>query len=129
MEKVPPHPQQRTKRYMAPEILDSSISAHSFSTYQQADMYALSLVMWELLRRCQVGGECSEAGDRLVFRGQEMGLCSEGRRSVSVRRQETKWSINVHVLLHTKALQVAPHYMHTCIVSPSTQTLITCPST
>ncbi|KAL5506152.1 hypothetical protein EMCRGX_G007733 [Ephydatia muelleri] len=60
VEKVPPHPQQRTKRYMAPEIQDSSISAHSFSTYQQADMYALSLVMWELLRRCQVGGKAPE---------------------------------------------------------------------
>ena len=57
VEKVPPHPHQGTKRYMAPEILDGSINAGSFSAYKQADMYALSLVMWEILQRCDLQGK------------------------------------------------------------------------
>nr|BAA82607.1 sALK-7 [Ephydatia fluviatilis] len=57
VEKIPPHPHQGTKRYMAPEILDGSINGSSFSAYKQADMYALSLVMWEILQRCEIEGK------------------------------------------------------------------------
>ena len=60
VEKVPPHPHQGTKRYMAPEILDGSINMGSFSAYKQADMYALSLVVWEVLRRCEVEDKALE---------------------------------------------------------------------
>jgi TGF-beta receptor type-1 len=42
-----------TKRYMAPEILDRIIDAGSIGAYQKADMYSLSLVFWEILRRCE----------------------------------------------------------------------------
>ena len=44
---------------MAPEILDGSINGSSFSAYKQADMYALSLVMWEILQRCEIEGNVS----------------------------------------------------------------------
>lgn len=60
VEKVPPHPHQGTKRYMAPEILDGSINMLSFTAYKQADMYALSLVMWEILQRCGITGKPRE---------------------------------------------------------------------
>lgn len=47
-----PNPQQGTKRYMAPEILKGSIDAKCIDSYVMADMYAFSLLMWELSRRC-----------------------------------------------------------------------------
>lgn len=39
--------------YMAPEILDKKLNLNSFDSYKAADMYALGLVFWEILRRCQ----------------------------------------------------------------------------
>ena len=42
-----------TKRYMAPEILNRTIDASNIGAYQKADMYSLSLIFWELLRRCE----------------------------------------------------------------------------
>jgi serine/threonine protein kinase len=40
-----------TKRYLAPEILDGSINTKSFQSFVQADVYSLSLVLWEMARR------------------------------------------------------------------------------
>ncbi|XP_073768550.1 activin receptor type-1C isoform X3 [Danio rerio] len=45
-----------TKRYMAPEILDDSINMSSFESFKRADIYSLSLVFWELARRCSIQG-------------------------------------------------------------------------
>ena len=42
-----------TKRYMAPEIISRTIDATSIGAYQKADMYSLSLVFWEMIRRCE----------------------------------------------------------------------------
>ena len=39
--------------YMAPEILDRTINHQSFDSYKRADIYALALVFWEILRRCR----------------------------------------------------------------------------
>ena len=37
---------------MSPEILDGSIEVNkTFESYKQADVYAFSLVIWEVLRR------------------------------------------------------------------------------
>ncbi|EUB59148.1 TGF-beta receptor type-1 [Echinococcus granulosus] len=43
-----------TKRYMAPEVLDNTLYAHSFDAYMQADIYSLGLVFWEMTRRVYV---------------------------------------------------------------------------
>ena len=41
-----------TKRYMSPEVLDGSIENNKrFESYKSVDVYALSLVMWEVIRR------------------------------------------------------------------------------
>ena len=41
-----------TKRYMSPEILDDSIENNkTFESYKRADVYAMALVMWEVLRK------------------------------------------------------------------------------
>ncbi|TRY92926.1 hypothetical protein DNTS_024362 [Danionella cerebrum] len=45
-----------TKRYMAPEILDDSVNLSTFESFKRADIYSLSLVFWELARRCSVQG-------------------------------------------------------------------------
>jgi serine/threonine protein kinase len=43
--------------YMAPEILDKTLNVQSFKSYTDADNYALGLVFWEILRRCQTTPE------------------------------------------------------------------------
>ena len=52
----PAHPRQGTKRYMAPEILDGSLNTMQFESYKLVDIYCFGLVIWELLRRCEVNG-------------------------------------------------------------------------
>ena len=56
---LPKNPKQGTKRYMAPEILDESINATYFESFQHTDIYALGLVFWEMCRRMSgsSGGE------------------------------------------------------------------------
>ena len=40
-----------TQRYMAPEILEGTINVNLIS-YMNSDVYALALVMWEVLTQC-----------------------------------------------------------------------------
>uniref|UniRef100_A0A182MFE6 receptor protein serine/threonine kinase n=1 Tax=Anopheles culicifacies TaxID=139723 RepID=A0A182MFE6_9DIPT len=40
-----------TKRYMAPEVLDESISMDCFDALRKADIYAIGLIFWEVCRR------------------------------------------------------------------------------
>lgn len=54
---IPPNPRVGTKRYLAPEVLDESINANHFDSFKRADIYAFGLVLWELARRCNVGGK------------------------------------------------------------------------
>ena len=42
-----------TKRYLAPEVLDGSIIESDFESFKQGDIYALGLVMWEVVYRIQ----------------------------------------------------------------------------
>ena len=46
-----------TRRYMAPEVLDRSMVASTFEAFKQVDVYAFSLVMWELINTCCVNSE------------------------------------------------------------------------
>ena len=50
-----------TKRYMAPEILQGSITFKA-EAFIATDVYALGLVMWELISRCN-----ETSGQYLVF--------------------------------------------------------------
>ncbi|OXB52905.1 UNVERIFIED_CONTAM: hypothetical protein H355_004785, partial [Colinus virginianus] len=46
--------QAGTQRYVAPEILDESLDLRSWGrALLQADVYALALLLWEILSRCQ----------------------------------------------------------------------------
>lgn len=49
-----------TKRYMAPEFLEDSDTVRSFDSYKKGDIYAFGLVLWEISRRCKLGGMCEE---------------------------------------------------------------------
>lgn len=40
--------------YMAPEVLDGTLNEQSFESFKAADIYALGLVYWEMLRRCRL---------------------------------------------------------------------------
>jgi len=53
---IPSNKRVGTKRYMAPEVLDDSINIQHFESFKRADVYSLGLVLWEIARRCSVGG-------------------------------------------------------------------------
>jgi len=42
-----------TRRYMAPEVLDETIDMKYFDSFKRADVYAMGLVFWEIVRRCR----------------------------------------------------------------------------
>ena len=46
-----------TRRYMAPEILNSTINTACFQSFKAADVYCLGLVMWEVARRTVAANE------------------------------------------------------------------------
>jgi len=45
-----------TKRYMAPEVLDETISRTNFEAFKAADIYSFGLVLWEIARRTEIDG-------------------------------------------------------------------------
>ncbi|KAL5018079.1 hypothetical protein ScPMuIL_003801 [Solemya velum] len=45
-----------TKRYMSPEVLEETLNRNHFDAYKQADIYSFGLVLWEIARRCHIGG-------------------------------------------------------------------------
>ncbi|KPP59212.1 TGF-beta receptor type-1-like [Scleropages formosus] len=47
---------QCVSSYMAPEVLDDSINMKHFDSFKRADIYAMSLVFWEIASRCSIGG-------------------------------------------------------------------------
>lgn len=49
-----------TPRYMAPEVLSGHLDLTTPAAYLAVDMYALGLVLWELLSRTEVEGETEE---------------------------------------------------------------------
>lgn len=54
-----------TRRYMAPEVLGETIDVRHFESFKRADVYALGLVYWELVRRCHDTGQC--VGDSFLL--------------------------------------------------------------
>ena len=54
---IPPNPKVGTKRYLAPEVLDETMNTADFDSFKRADIYAFGLVLWEIARRCNVGGK------------------------------------------------------------------------
>ncbi|UJR09198.1 hypothetical protein I4U23_013446 [Adineta vaga] len=55
-----------TIRYMSPEILNKTLNDQSFESYKAADLYALGLVFWEILRRCRTISEVNDADSYLL---------------------------------------------------------------
>lgn len=53
---IAPNNRVGTKRYMAPEVLDETINMNHFESFKRADVYAFGLVLWEIARRCCMGG-------------------------------------------------------------------------
>ncbi|EJW83205.1 TKL/STKR/TYPE1 protein kinase [Wuchereria bancrofti] len=49
---VPDNSKCGTVRYLAPEILEDNFSMNHFETYKTADMYAMGLMIWEIMWRC-----------------------------------------------------------------------------
>ncbi|XP_072034860.1 TGF-beta receptor type-1-like [Amphiura filiformis] len=53
---IAPNNRIGTKRYMPPEVLDETINMNHFDSFKRADVYSMGLVLWEVARRCTVGG-------------------------------------------------------------------------
>ena len=68
-----------TPRYMAPEVLSGHLDLTTPAAYLAVDMYALGLVLWELLSRTEVEGETEENFESYRPPYQEY-LGAEGRR-------------------------------------------------
>jgi TGF-beta receptor type-2 len=66
-----------TFRYMAPEVLDARINLQNIQAFKQIDIYALGLVMWEVVWRCNVQQEVSPRDYEMAFEdtvGQRPGI-------------------------------------------------------
>lgn len=46
-----------TSRYMAPELLERLVNLADIESFKRVDVYAMALVMWELISRCEVIGD------------------------------------------------------------------------
>lgn len=46
-----------TNRYMPPEVLTDEINMQHFDSFKQGDIYSVSLVLWEVVRRVLVNGK------------------------------------------------------------------------
>lgn len=57
---IPLNTRVGTRRYMAPEVLDESLSKNHFQPYIMADIYSFGLIIWEMARRCITGGIVEE---------------------------------------------------------------------
>lgn len=53
---IPANHRVGTKRYMAPEVLDETLNINHFDSFKRADVYAFGLILWEIARRCNIGG-------------------------------------------------------------------------
>jgi len=56
-----------TRRYMAPEVLDSTLNFEKFFTFKSADMFSSSYIIWEMLHVCQVDSDVSERERTLPY--------------------------------------------------------------
>lgn len=62
--------QAGTQRYLAPEILDESLDLRAWGrALRQADVYALALLLWEILSRCQALSPGEPRGSPRAARG------------------------------------------------------------
>ena len=55
-------------RYMAPEVLDDTLNILHFDSFKRADIYSFGLVLWEIARRCDIGGKLIVIFDFFFFR-------------------------------------------------------------
>jgi serine/threonine protein kinase len=106
-------------RYMAPEILSRGpMSAVSFETLKQADVYALGLVLWEICQRGNYSGVSAEEY-QVPFQGliqPEPSLEDMQRLVVSDRAQPTisnKWNNSKLLREMTKVMRECWYYTST----------------
>ncbi|GAB0092131.1 Receptor protein serine/threonine kinase [Sergentomyia squamirostris] len=87
-----------TKRYMAPEVLEDSINPTQFDSFKRADVYAFGLILWEIARRCNIGGVYDEYQLPYYDLVQPDPTIEEMRKVVCVEKQRpnvpTRWHAN-----------------------------------
>lgn len=60
------HNQVGTRRYMSPEVLELATEQSAFA-YKQIDVYATSLILWELISRCKLNETMTVADYRMPY--------------------------------------------------------------
>lgn len=64
---VPTNARVGTRRYLAPELLESKLNLMDFESVKATDIYALGLILWELLRRACLADPANRQLDPKVF--------------------------------------------------------------
>ena len=60
--------QAGTSRYMSPELLDRYADIGRPESYKQVDIYSLSLVLWEILNKCNFPELDESPGNYLLYK-------------------------------------------------------------
>lgn len=105
------HGQIGTRRYMAPEILGGSIG-FTADAFIKIDMYAVSLVMWELISRCVISDSIRptepymlpferEAGPMPTTETMQKIVCLEHKRPIL----KEEWRYNPETELFCKSIE------------------------
>uniref|UniRef100_A0A1B6IBK3 Serine/threonine-protein kinase receptor n=1 Tax=Homalodisca liturata TaxID=320908 RepID=A0A1B6IBK3_9HEMI len=98
-----------TKRYMAPEVLEDSMNMNHFDSFKRADVYALGLILWEVARRCNVGGIYDEYQLPFFDAVPSDPTIDEMRRVVCVDRQRpsipNRWQACPALLVMSKVMK------------------------
>ncbi|RUS79823.1 hypothetical protein EGW08_012422, partial [Elysia chlorotica] len=100
-----------TKRYMAPELLDETLNMEHFESFKRSDVYAFGLVLWEIARRCSIGGLFEEYQLPYYDMVQSDPSLEEMRRVVCIEKQRpaipNRWQ-------NVEALRVIARVMKEC---------------
>ena len=91
---IPPNTRVGTKRYLAPEVLDDSISINHFDSFKRADIYSFGLCIWEIARRCNVGGNLNLIIS-IMFK----------TKSICSTLQASSKNINCHITMSFHSIQ------------------------
>ena len=60
---------------MAPEVLDTRVHLQDLQSFKQIDIYAFSLIMWEIMSRCAIfNGELRGEGETTQEGGKGRGI-------------------------------------------------------
>ncbi|CAL8080111.1 unnamed protein product [Calicophoron daubneyi] len=113
-----------TPRYMAPELLNDSVDPFCFEAHQRADVYALSLILWELITWSFPQSTCTAYSN--TFQPSSSSRSSADSTNLSNTRSLVNSNDSHAVYRFRQAYQVEWESLHTvpvCAVSSTYSTI------